>query len=893
MARIARATAVVAKTRVGTGRNAARPTTRVVVDAAASFGTTNSRRVSSWRRTRVASRLGSSAARDAEAAAEMDERGAEGATPAMNAEVEATPVVAAMTDAASVAPEVDPTVDGAEEAEPTPTPTPASDQTRTGNVEDLLSRTRGGPPLFFSPSSGDLTLAPPDVSKPLMLYVPGLDGTGFAASPQFDRLERSFDLKAMHVPPTDRSDFETLVETIATFLEEETTRREAAGEKPRPASSSAAAKKGKKKKFQRDGSVYLLGESMGGLLSLGLALRRPDLVDRLVLVNPASSFDRSPWPSVGPLLPSLPEEIYGGVPYALAPVLFEPAALITGGLDAVARAAKASGLAVDGPFGVPVPDVGKIVSNGVVGADAFGDSIAALVDALGSQFPTLGALTAVIPRDTLAHRLSVLAAGCEVVNAPGALRSIDVPALCVASSEDLLIPSGDEGPRLRREMPRCRVEVLEGASHAALQKDECDLLEVMARNGFKPRAEQDPPPLSNDEGFMPPSAAELERAFESLEPLRRITSPVFFSTKANGQIVRGIDAVPLGTKGAPVLLVGNHQTLAPDLGFLVQEFIRERGTLVRGLAHPVVAGGGARAATKATEEEEKKRKEDEEKKEKAVNEGDGGSNAFPFPFPDLRELVERDWSGGGAPGGGGAGPFGEGGAPGGGPGGGPGGVGMFTTFGAVPVSGMNFYRLLDAGETVLLFPGGVREAFKRKNEEYKLFWPSKPEFVRMAVRHGAVIVPFAAVGAEDCVDIVADADDIARLPFGLGEAAIERSRAVPSARAVDTRVTDDGVGEETFVQPLVVPKTPRRYYFKFGAPVYTAGLRATGFAEDDEAVQAMYDGVKADVEDGVDWLLRRRREDPFGDTAYRVLYEAASGKPAGTFYADENVETRA
>ncbi|ACO69550.1 predicted protein [Micromonas commoda] len=679
-----------------------------------------------------------------------------------------------MKDAASVAPEEDPTVDGAEEAEPTPTPTPtptpASERTRTGNVEDLLSRTRGGPPLFFSPSAGDLTLAPPDVSKPLMLYVPGLDGTGFAASTQFDRLERSFDLKAMHVPPTDRSDFETLVETIATFLEEETARREAAGEKPRPA----------------DGSVYLLGESMGGLLSLGVALRRPDLVDRLVLVNPASSFDRSPWPSVGPLLPSLPEEIYGGVPYALAPVLFEPAALITGGLDAVARA-------------------------------VIGDSIAALVDALGSQFPTLGALTAVIPRDTLAHRLSVLAAGCEVVNAPGALRSIDVPALCVASSEDLLIPSGDEGPRLRREMRRCAVEVLEGASHAALQKDECDLLEVMARNGFKPRAAQDPPPLSNDEGFMPPSAAELERAFESLEPLRRITSPVFFSTKANGQIVQGIDAVPLGTKGAPVLLVGNHQTLAPDLGFLVQEFIRERGTLVRGLAHPV---GGA-------------------------------------------------------------------------PGGAPGGVGMFTTFGAVPVSGMNFYRLLDAGETVLLFPGGVREAFKRRNEEYKLFWPSKPEFVRMAVRHGAVIVPFAAVGAEDGVDIVADADDIARLPFGLGEAAIERSRAVPSARAVDTRVTDDGVGEETFVQPLVVPKTPRRYYFKFGAPVYTAGLRETGFADDDEAVQAMYDGVKADVEEGIDWLLRRRRDDPFGDTAYRVLYEAASGKPAGTFYADENVETRA
>ena len=53
--------------------------------------------------------------------------------------------------------------------------------------------------------------------------------------------------------------------------------------------------------------------------------------------------------------------------------------------------------------------------------------------------------------------------------------------------------------------------------------------------------------------------------------------------------------------------------------------------------------------------------------------------------------------------------------------------------------------MLAAGETVLLFPGGAREVFKRRNEDYQLFWPSKPEFIRMAVRHGATIVPFAAV----------------------------------------------------------------------------------------------------------------------------------------------------
>ncbi len=34
---------------------------------------------------------------------------------------------------------------------------------------------------------------------------------------------------------------------------------------------------------------------------------------------------------------------------------------------------------------------------------------------------------------------------------------------------------------------------------------------------------------------------------------------------------------------------------------------------------------------------------------------------------------------------------------------------LMTTFGAVPVGGRNFFRLLQNGEAVLLFPGGVRE----------------------------------------------------------------------------------------------------------------------------------------------------------------------------------------
>ena len=53
--------------------------------------------------------------------------------------------------------------------------------------------------------------------------------------------------------------------------------------------------------------IYLLGESFGGVVALAAAAERADLVDRIVLVNPATSFPRSVWPRLGPLLPQIPK----------------------------------------------------------------------------------------------------------------------------------------------------------------------------------------------------------------------------------------------------------------------------------------------------------------------------------------------------------------------------------------------------------------------------------------------------------------------------------------------------------------------------------------------------------------------------------------------------------
>jgi 1-acyl-sn-glycerol-3-phosphate acyltransferase len=66
----------------------------------------------------------------------------------------------------------------------------------------------------------------------------------------------------------------------------------------------------------------------------------------------------------------------------------------------------------------------------------------------------------------------------------------------------------------------------------------------------------------------------------------------------------------------------------------------------------------------------------------------------------------------------------------------------------------NCFNLLKAGEPVLLYPGGGREVAKRKGEKYKLLWKDDTDFVRLAMKCKATIVPFATVGVEDAFDIL-------------------------------------------------------------------------------------------------------------------------------------------
>ncbi len=155
-------------------------------------------------------------------------------------------------------------------------------------------------------------------------------------------------------------------------------------------------------------------------------------------------------------------------------------------------------------------------------------------------------------------------------------------------------------------------------------------------------------------------------------------------------------------------------------------------------------------------------------------------------------------------------------------------------------------QLLRAGECVLVFPGGAREVSKRKGEKYKLIWRQRLGFVRMAVSHGATIVPFAALGADDALDVVLDADEVFASPIGrvLEKLNIRQDAILPLVK---------GIG------PTPIPR-PERLYFQFMEPVCTKDYR--GRETDDDACREIRDEVATRIERGIDALQDLRAGDP-------------------------------
>ncbi|CAA7032597.1 unnamed protein product [Microthlaspi erraticum] len=194
----------------------------------------------------------------------------------------------------------------------------------------------------------------------------------------------------------------------------------------------------------------------------------------------------------------------------------------------------------------------------------------------------------------------------------------------------------------------------------------------------------------------------------------------------------------------------------------------------------------------------------------------------------------------------------------------------YKIMGGVPVSNFSIYKLLQSKSHVLLYPGGVREALHRKGEAYKLFWPEQAEFVRVASKFGAKIVPFGAVGEDDICDLVLDADDQRKIPF-LNDFIEEATRQAGNLREGD----DSELGKQETYFPGLLPKIPGRFYYYFGKPIETAGKEQE--LRDKEKAQELYLQVKSEVEQCIAYLKVKRESDPYRNLLPRILYQASHG----------------
>ncbi|KAL1820140.1 hypothetical protein ACET3Z_015009 [Daucus carota] len=311
--------------------------------------------------------------------------------------------------------------------------------------------------------------------------------------------------------------------------------------------------------------------------------------------------------------------------------------------------------------------------------------------------------------------------------------------------------------------------------------------------------------------FFPPSPSELKKYYEYTSFIEKFTSPVMLSTLENGKIVRRLAGI---SSEGPVIYVGYHMMWGLEVFPLLNCFWIDHDIHLRGLAHPCMF--------------------------KKLKEG------------NMLDLSAFD---------------------------------VLRILGAVPVSATNLYRLLSLNSHVLLYPGGAREMLHRRHiellfystifiqEEYKLFWPEKAEFIRMAARFGAKIIPFGVVGEDDVSQLLLDYDDQMKIPF------LQSYYKEFNESSILLRTGSPGeIAKQDLHLPILLPKVPGRFYFLFGKPIETEGRKQE--LRSKEKSHEVYLEVKSEVENCLAYLKEKRKKDPYRSILARQVYQAIHGSDA-------------
>ena len=174
--------------------------------------------------------------------------------------------------------------------------------------------------------------------------------------------------------------------------------------------------------------------------------------------------------------------------------------------------------------------------------------------------------------------------------------------------------------------------------------------------------------------------------------------------------------------------------------------------------------------------------------------------------------------------------------------------------GFVRASRDNCTALMQAGENVMVFPGGTREVCKRKGEAHQLIWQDHLGFARMAIQFGYDIIPVAQVGGDDMFDIVADADDIMKSWIGrfLRDSGIAKKYLHGGAHIPPITKGLFGLG---------IPK-PVKLYISFGERIDTSHYRHK--YDDEENLWNLRNEVELSMDKQFIHLLEHRKKERKG-----------------------------
>lgn len=341
-----------------------------------------------------------------------------------------------------------------------------------------------------------------DDEKPILLYLPGFDGTYICPFLQYPELGTEFEVWCLIVGMNDRSTYQELKAIVLDFIANDLngghddgdgsdtrsaltfSTQEMSNNKTRDykqgtagslwrmfGGSNGSSQSIERKRKARSRPIYLAGESFGGILAADVSLtilaeKRNSLKYRdsskanlqgLVLINPATCYDRSQLAIKGPQVSHMPNALYlMGLFGQLLPLFTDEYSVEQLGL--ILRA-KALPSVIDNPQ-----------------REAY----------MGRVAISLPTKLEFMPPGTLSWRLQQwLQTGCAAMRESSFKSFPKFRTLIVVGENDKTLPSIAEAERLANKVmlpSQTQIHVVEGAGHASTCGSRLDLAAVMRKH---------------------------------------------------------------------------------------------------------------------------------------------------------------------------------------------------------------------------------------------------------------------------------------------------------------------------------------------------------------------------------------------------------------------------